>query len=61
MMIGPVVRRAERMRFAGDGQASLARHEQLIALLIAGDVEGASDLTFETWHTLSVDDDPSHE
>jgi DNA-binding GntR family transcriptional regulator len=53
---GPVVRRAERMRFAVDGQASLERHEQLIALLIAGDVEGASDLTFETWHTLTVDD-----
>jgi DNA-binding GntR family transcriptional regulator len=58
---GPVVRRAERVRFAADGQASLQRHEQLIALLIAGDVEGASDLTFETWHSLTVDDDPLHE
>lgn len=53
---GPVVRRAERMRFGEDGQASRERHERLIALLISGDVEGASDLTFDTWHTLSVDD-----
>ncbi|MDY0908035.1 GntR family transcriptional regulator [Microbacterium sp. CFBP9034] len=58
---GPVVRRAERVRFAADGQSSLERHEQLIALLAGGDVEGASDLTFTTWHTLSVDDDPSPE
>lgn len=58
---GPVVRRAERVRFAADGQSSLERHEQLIALLASGDVEGASDLTFKTWHTLSVDDDPSPE
>lgn len=57
---GPVVRRAERQRFAVDGQASLERHEQLIARLVAGDVEAASDLTFETWHRLSVDD-PSSE
>lgn len=58
---GPVVRRAERMRFAADGQASLARHEQLIALLASGDVEGAVHLTFDTWHSLSVDDEPSAE
>ncbi|WP_127474273.1 GntR family transcriptional regulator [Microbacterium sulfonylureivorans] len=56
---GPVIRRAERARFAADGQASRERHEQLIALLISGDVQGASDLTFDTWHTLSVDDDSS--
>lgn len=59
---GPVVRRAERARFAADGQASLRRHEQLIALLASGDAEGAADLTFETWHSLSVDGDrPSPE
>ena len=58
---GPVVRRAERVRFAQDGRASHERHDQLTALLISGDVEGASDLTFETWHTLSVDDDSSTE
>lgn len=56
---GPVVRRAERMRFAADGQASLERHEQLITLLASGNVEGAADLTFETWHTLTVDDESS--
>ncbi|KJQ56103.1 GntR family transcriptional regulator [Microbacterium sp. SA39] len=53
-LFGPVVRRAERARFAVDGQASLERHEQLITLLSDGNVEGASDLTFETWHTLAV-------
>jgi DNA-binding GntR family transcriptional regulator len=58
---GPVVRRAERARFAADGQASRERHEQLVALLSSGDVEGASDLTFETWHTLAVDDHPAPE
>ncbi|MDQ7876817.1 GntR family transcriptional regulator [Microbacterium sp. QXD-8] len=58
---GPVVRRAERLRFAADGQSSLERHDQLIALLASGDGEGASDLTFNTWHTLSVDDNPSPE
>ncbi|MFG6503714.1 GntR family transcriptional regulator [Microbacterium sp. P05] len=58
---GPVVRRAERARFAADGQASFERHERLIASLIDGDVEGASGLTFETWHTLSVDGDSSPE
>jgi DNA-binding GntR family transcriptional regulator len=52
---GPVVRRAERLRFAADGQSSLERHEQLIGLLSDGDVEGAAELTFTTWHTLSVD------
>lgn len=56
---GPVVRRAERMRFAEDGQASFERHERLVALLADGDIEGAADLTFETWHTLSDDDQPS--
>jgi DNA-binding GntR family transcriptional regulator len=52
---GPVVRRAERLRFAADGQSSLERHEQLIGLLSDGDVEAAAELTFTTWHTLSVD------
>lgn len=58
----PVVRRAERARFAADGQASLERHEQLVGLLAAGDAEAAADLTFETWHSLSPDDHnrPSH-
>ncbi|RWR15711.1 GntR family transcriptional regulator [Microbacterium enclense] len=53
---GPVVRRAERLRFTEHGRESLERHERLIALLAAGDTAGASDLTFETWHTLVVDE-----
>lgn len=51
---GPVVRRAERARFTEHGRTSVERHERLVALLEAGDVAGASDLTFETWHTLDV-------
>lgn len=58
---GPVVQRAERARFAAAGQASLERHEHLIVLLANHDVEGASELTFETWHTLAADDYPSGE
>jgi DNA-binding GntR family transcriptional regulator len=58
---GPVVRRAERMRFAAGGRASLERHDQLIALLASGDAEAAADLTFATWHTLSVDEESSTE
>ncbi|WP_366931054.1 GntR family transcriptional regulator [Microbacterium sp.] len=53
---GPVVRRAERARFTEHGRESLQRHERLIALLAAGDTAGASNLTFETWHTLVVDE-----
>ncbi|WP_022877944.1 GntR family transcriptional regulator [Microbacterium sp. B19] len=52
---GPVVRRAERVRFIEHGRESLERHERLIALLAAGDTAGASNLTFETWHSLVVD------
>lgn len=51
-LFGPVVRRAERARFAQEGQAAFARHEQLIELLISGDAERAAELTFEMWHTL---------
>ncbi len=53
---GPVVRRAERHRFASEGAESVARHERLIGFLVDGDVEGASEVTFEMWHSLSVDD-----
>lgn len=45
-----------RRRFTEHGRESLERHERLIALLAAGDTAGASDLTFETWHTLVVDE-----
>lgn len=53
---GPVVRRAERDRFLEDGRSSLERHERLIDLLVAGEVDAAVDLTFETWHSLTVDE-----
>lgn len=53
---GPVVRRAERARFAMDGQVSAERHERLIELLVRGDVERASELTFDIWHGLRAED-----
>ncbi|GAA2044468.1 GntR family transcriptional regulator [Agromyces tropicus] len=52
---GPVVRRAERDRFAAGGQASIERHERLIELLVSGDAEQASELTFEIWHSLPAE------
>lgn len=51
----PLVRRAERQRFANDGQVSIDRHDQLIALLAAGDAEQAAILAFDIWHTLLAD------
>ncbi|MDT0182888.1 GntR family transcriptional regulator [Microbacterium sp. ARD31] len=50
----PVLRRAERLRFASiDGRDSVARHAELIRLCAAGDVEGASAIAFGTFHELS--------
>lgn len=54
---GPLVRRAERLRFTGDGHASVARHEELIALIAAGDAEGASVAAFDIWRSLPAGDD----
>jgi DNA-binding GntR family transcriptional regulator len=49
----PVLRRAERLRFSSvDGRASLARHEELIRLCAAGDVDGAAAVAFDTFHSL---------
>ena len=48
----PLVRRAELLRFSGDGRASVERHEQLIELLAAGDAEGAASVNFDIWHSL---------
>ncbi|WP_328990844.1 GntR family transcriptional regulator [Kribbella sp. NBC_01245] len=49
----PVVRRAERLRFSSlGGRASVARHDDLIQLCAAGDVERAAAVAFDTWHTL---------
>ncbi|GAA0583557.1 GntR family transcriptional regulator [Kribbella sandramycini] len=50
----PVVRRAERLRFSSlSGRASIARHDELIRLCAAGDVDGAAEVAFGTWRTLS--------
>jgi DNA-binding GntR family transcriptional regulator len=50
---GPVVRRAELLRFqSDDGAESLTMHERLIELAESGDVEGAMRVAFDTWHSL---------
>ncbi|HWM16030.1 MAG TPA: GntR family transcriptional regulator [Microbacterium sp.] len=55
----PVLRRAERLRFATlDGRASVARHEELIRLCAARDAEGAAAAAFSTWHSLPPNDVP---
>ncbi|MFE5670645.1 GntR family transcriptional regulator [Agromyces sp. NPDC056523] len=54
----PVVRRAERLRFASlDARGSLHRHDELIRLCAARDGEGAAAVAFDTWHSLPADDD----
>jgi DNA-binding GntR family transcriptional regulator len=53
----PLVRRAERLRFDADGNASVERHDTLIDLLASGDAEGAASVAYEVWHSLSADDD----
>lgn len=52
----PVVRRAERLRFATTaGHESVARHDELIRLCAASDTEAAAALAFDTWHSLPSD------
>jgi DNA-binding GntR family transcriptional regulator len=53
----PIVRRAERLRFSGDGRASVERHEQLIDLLSAGEAEDAASVAFDIWHSLPAESD----
>jgi DNA-binding GntR family transcriptional regulator len=54
----PVLRRAERLRFSSrGGSASLARHDELIRLCAAGDVEKAAGVAFDIWHTLPTIDE----
>ncbi|MGY1690627.1 FCD domain-containing protein [Geodermatophilus sp. SYSU D01105] len=49
----PTVRRAERLRFGSRcGRASITRHDELIRLCAAGDVEGAAAVAYDTWHSL---------
>ncbi|MCS5735105.1 GntR family transcriptional regulator [Herbiconiux daphne] len=54
---GPVVRRAERLRFMSGGRSSVEAHERLIDLCAAGDAEAAAAVAFETWHSLPVASD----
>lgn len=55
----PVLRRAERLRFAShEGAVSISRHDQLIALCAARDAEGAARLAEQTWQTLTIDPAP---
>ena len=50
----PLLRRAERLRFASlPGRASVALHDRLIDLCAAGDVEAAADVSWQTWQTLA--------
>ncbi len=54
----PVVRRAEHLRFSSvNGNVSEARHDELIRLCAAGDVNGAAMVAFDTWHSLPAEDD----
>ncbi len=52
----PVVRRAERLRFRGDGQASVERHDRLIGLLASGDADEAAAVAFDIWHSLPTEE-----
>ena len=53
---GPLVRRAERLRFTGDGTASIGHHDELIALLASGDADAASIAAFDIWRSLPAGD-----
>jgi DNA-binding GntR family transcriptional regulator len=51
----PVVRRAEMLRFSSlEGQASLARHDELIRLCAAADADQAAAVAFDTFHSLAT-------
>jgi len=52
----PLVRRAERQRFSGDGNSSVERHDKLIDLLAEGEADQASTTAFDIWHSLSTED-----
>ncbi|TDN91320.1 GntR family transcriptional regulator [Microbacterium sp. BK668] len=51
----PLVRRAELVRFRGDGGASVSHHDELIELLAAGDAAGAASVAYDLWHSLPAD------
>jgi DNA-binding GntR family transcriptional regulator len=49
----PALRRLERMRFSSlSGRASVALHDRLVDLCEAGDVDGAAEVSHQTWETL---------
>lgn len=52
---GPLVRRAERLRFDLDGQMSTEQHERLIDLMATGDGQGAAAIAFEIWRSLPAE------
>ncbi|KZE89149.1 GntR family transcriptional regulator [Microbacterium sp. TNHR37B] len=49
---GPLVRRAELIRFSDDGHASIERHERMIDLCERHDGAGAAAAAFATWQSL---------
>lgn len=52
----PILRRAERLRFAGpDAEASIERHADLVRLSAAGDAEAAAEAAYGTWSSLSAE------
>ncbi len=58
----PLLRRAERLRFAGlGGRASVTRHHALIGLCARGDADEAAAVAFDTWHSLPTAGDAGPE
>ncbi|MFW2512674.1 GntR family transcriptional regulator [Demequina sp. SO4-13] len=53
---GPVVRRAERIRFDRDGATSEKLHEQLIEVLATGNTEQAAAIAFDIWFSLPAEE-----
>ncbi|WP_188755827.1 GntR family transcriptional regulator [Microbacterium album] len=53
---GPLVRRAERLRFDSDGHASVELHDKLIELLASADAEAAASVAYEIWHSLAAEE-----
>lgn len=50
----PLLRRLERLRFSSlDGRESVDLHSRLVDLATAGDVDGAAEVSHETWKTLA--------
>jgi DNA-binding GntR family transcriptional regulator len=50
----PLLRRLERLRFSSlSGRGSVAQHDRIIALCVAGDVDGAVVATRANWQTLA--------